>query len=795
MDLIQRIEEILINYYKDEANLIKTNINSMIENFENNLLESSKKEKEMISKLIPNLNNGTLYIENKDYNKSNETINNLENTINTLNNISIQIKNLIQNQLELKENDYFLSQFDINFYNNYYNGIINNAKIAAENIDSNLIHKKFDEIMGYFKQNFTNDLLSMGKEIEQQFYLEEEPLKDNLFKNKKTEITDKFKYFREEAINEIKRETERYENKINKTITNFLIENEEELNSLIYDLYVLFSNESLIELAELYDKAFNSSLNTIANLIENNSVLAKEYFDDIRKVVENTSYIETLIHSFQNDSVHIPDYYFYESESHRDYIQYWNETITDKKITKAYISKYNEYKANINYSENYINNQLYLDLVNNYKNPIVKLRKILQSIKNNKLNEKYPNFSSIGFNQHKKIIDLLYNRLDSYLSDDLYNEKYINPQNNFKTSENEIINQIKNYIEYQNNNISKDSIKSDYEDDYCVRFKRIKSYLCTNGNWHYPDYSDDYCLPVSDYTNNHLYLKEITINSNEKLNNFINKFNEFFSTINNTVDIYNSKINKLKSDLKDIEDEIMNEEAVLDYISEFQQKYNFIFENYYGDKLVISSYDKYKNNVEIKIEKILNISKNTWIKELERLKIDLENNKHNFTSSIIEFKYMALIYNSIISQNISKSYYDSIINEQKNSYNYTISYYYNYLLRLANLTQNYIVNRILKNHNTFNYLEEQRINLINQFFQSLMENITLSEKNSLNLEKQLYILGVEENDFFKLNSFFKEYNQTIYNSLSNLFNGILYIDNNIGQNQYSLIAKMYFENI
>jgi hypothetical protein len=84
------------------------------------------------------------------------------------------------------------------------------------------------------------------------------------------------------------------------------------------------------------------------------------------------------------------------------------------------------------------------------------------------------------------------------------------------------------------------------------------------------------------------------------------------------------------------------------------------------------------------------------------------------------------------------------------------------------------VNRILKNHNTFNYLEEQRINLINQFFQSLMENITLSEKNSLNLEKQLNILGVEENDFFKLNSFFKEYNQTIYKSLSNLFNDILF---------------------
>ena len=116
-----------------------------------------------------------------------------------------------------------------------------------------------------------------------------------------------------------------------------------------------------------------------------------------------------------------------------------------------------------------------MDLFSNYKNPIVKLRKILQTIKNNKLNEKYPNFSEIGFNEHKKVIDILYNRLNAYLSDYLYNKKYISLKDKYISSKNINISKIKDYIDNQNGNITKNTITSQqFDSDYCVQFKRIK---------------------------------------------------------------------------------------------------------------------------------------------------------------------------------------------------------------------------------------------------------------------------------------------------------------------------------
>ena len=368
----------------------------------------------MISELSQKLDNKIFYIENVDDDILNKTIINLQNSINILNDIKMQIEGLINNEMNLKYN-YFLNQTQKK--NIFYMNGIKSAKVYQSIIDNKLIDPKFDEIMGYFRQNFTNDLINISKEIEKEFKLEEEPLKDNLFKNKKSEITNKFVDFSTKVINDIKNEIDNYENKINTKISKFLEENEEELNSLIYDLYILFSNESLIELAELYDDAFNSSLNTITNLISYNEMKTKQYFDDMKKVTSNNSYIISIINttmSFENKTDEFAEYLYYKTETHRDYLNHYNQTIEKRKITNAYASKYNVYKANLDYSEDYIDNQLYLDLINNYKNPIIKLRQALQIINNNKLNDKYPNYSELGFSEHKKTIDILYNRLNDY---------------------------------------------------------------------------------------------------------------------------------------------------------------------------------------------------------------------------------------------------------------------------------------------------------------------------------------------------------------------------------------------
>ena len=789
MDIIEKVEKILNNYYKNEKDLINSNINSIIENFEEHLSQSSKSESDMLTKLCKKLDNKTIFIENSTDNSLQETINYLSNTTLLINNIKDKIKYLINNEVELK-GEYFRSEYDIKKNNISFSGRLNKAKQIADNDE--LIDEVFDEKMGYFRNNFSDNLIEIRKEIEEQFYLEEEVLQSNLFKDKNNEITQKFNNFGINAIKEIIKENDEYQKKINTTITNFLNENEELLYSLIYDLYIFVSNESLIELADLYDIAFNSSLNTTSNIIDDNEILAQEFFNDIKGVIENSTYILEKIKDFNDNK--LPTHLNIWSDTHYDTLQYINQTIVARKITKAYISKYIEYKANIEYSKEYINNQLNLDLINSYKKQIFKLGKILQLIKNNKLDIKYPKYSKIGFNSHKQIINKLFNRIDSYLSDDIYNNKYKKLYNEYKSLEKTKIETIEKYIENQNNAISNNSIVDDeLEGDYCIRFIRKGSYLSTSKIWFYKTYSNDYCLPVSKNTNNHLKLKEATINYDNNLIEFNKKFDEFYDSINEKVEKYISKIDKIKSDLQDIENEITNKKIILNYISTFKEELNQIFEKKYGNELIKNSYNYFKDKTTNKIDKVLNVTKNKWNKTFKALETELSENTFKFSNE--GFLNMALIYYSIITQNITNDYYESIIINQKNEFNYTISYYYNYLLRLANSTHNYIMNKIISNQNYYNYIVEQRKNIIDEFFNSLIEKITLEEKEALNFENQLNILGVEESDFFQVKNILDKNIEDTNDSLMDIISNLNNLINDIRISQNPIIANMYLENL
>ena len=156
---------------------------------------------------------------------------------------------------------------------------------------------------------------------------------------------------------------------------------------------------------------------------------------------------------------------------------------------------------------------------------------------------------------------------------------------------------------------------------------------------------------------------------------------------------------------------------------------------------------------------------------------------------------MAYIYYSIITQNITKSNYNSIIFHMRNEFNYTISYYYNFLFRLAKITHNYLINRILTNQNDINYIVEQRLNLINEFFYNLIENITKLQKESLTIEKQINVLGFPRNNFFEVNNIFE--NNLIYEKevLNNKYQSIKKINNNIKINQNIEAVRFYLENI
>lgn len=128
-----------------------------------------------------------------------------------------------------------------------------------------------------------------------------------------------------------------------------------------------------------------------------------------------------------------------------------------------------------------------MDLLRQYKNSIFNLREVLHSIKdNNQFFNKYDDDDFEFMNNHINKINILYNRLNEFFLDDIFNKKYVTIKNETKTY-------------------------SDYENDFCVSFYRKKTYTCTNGAIFYPDYTDDYCCPSFIFSNNHNNLTELNI--------------------------------------------------------------------------------------------------------------------------------------------------------------------------------------------------------------------------------------------------------------------------------------------
>ena len=319
--------------------------------------------------------------------------------------------------------------------------------------------------------------------------------------------------------------------------------------------------------------------------------------------------------------------------------------------------------------------------------------------------------------------------------------------------------------------------------------------MCSNRQWKYKSYSNDYCVPISQYSNNYINLKDISFASEQTIVEFNNKFNSFYNLINEKINSYNSRINNLKSDLLNIENNITNKNDVFDYINKFKSEINEIINKNYGNELIKSSYNYYQKITKINIEKILNKTINYWIEFYETFENNLNNNKNNINTSLTEFSAFTLIYNSIIKKNITRYLYNSIIINQRNEFNYTISYYYNYLLRLVNSTHIYLKNRILVNQNYLNYIIKNRINLIDDLFYGLKENITLEEKKTLQIENQKNFLMVNEDNFFNLNNILEDNLLLTTQTLNQKLAIIKNIKNNIKSDQYSVVARFYLENI
>ena len=611
-------------------------------------------------------------------------------------------------------------------------------------------------------------------------------MKYDSFTNKEKEkIENKFENINSNIINRIEDENDKYINRVKKEIKEFINNNTDSLNYIISDLNMLIS-KYILKLEKLFDKAFNSSLNKISYDINNNIILTNDYFNNITKLVKNDSYILEILKTIKE---RWPSNLKCDNPKYCWYFSHFDDKILLKNITQGYLIKYNLFKNNCEYSDNYLKNQLNQELLNLYNEPLVDLNKALGSIKNIKILNKYKDFIELKFlKNHNKNINNIKKRINKFLSNDIYNNKYINSISQFKNNEIQKIIDIKNKIDKLHNEIFINYNLTEKNHDYCIHFSRKETYICTCASNYNVQYIDNYCIPFSNIHENLMY---ISIYKDKDFNiiEFNNEFNSFYSLINEKINNYNLKINLLENHIINIEEEMAN----IDLEFSFKNDINFIISQKYGEELINNTYNYYN---KINEETFINIFNNIsfkWEDFFDSLKLEINSNLDLFRNSINEFSYMASIYHPIITNNLIKEYFNSIIINQKNDFNYTISYYYNYLINLINSSHIYILNRLPNYKNELYPLIQKRKNEINYFFNDLTNNMTISENIILNLSNQINILHIEEKDFLNDSNILINCTLETNNSISKSIDKLFKINNYKNNDEYSPISKIYLE--
>ena len=273
-----------------------------------------------------------------------------------------------------------------------------------------------------FRENFIYNIKYMEEIKSGNFTLEEDVLNETLFNQSvKRQMEDDIKSLCDEILNKIKIENDIYLGKINNYSNKFLEDNLDDLNDIITDLNIIFSEEALKEIVNSFKESMEESLELLKNKIIDNINLAKEYFIIYNNVINNKALLKTKVQGHYLDYEIIKNESFSYSRTHQN-VTY--DEITGQRITINYLLKFSKFKSSLDYTEFYLSNKLYFNISGQYKKIFTEIKEELQSIINNKLMEKFPNFYEIEFfGNHIKTISQLNTRLYKYFSIDSFNEK------------------------------------------------------------------------------------------------------------------------------------------------------------------------------------------------------------------------------------------------------------------------------------------------------------------------------------------------------------------------------------
>ena len=784
---IETAEKILMNYYKDEYNLINPEVEKVLKVFEDSITNSLQKQIIIINNLYEKIENGNYSIEDANVEEVKVIKNNLYYLKNYMNEIITKIETKVKNEMEIKDNGYLLTDYDINSNMERSINVITNAKEIAKKLDNDsFIDKKFDEIMSNFRQNYTNIQKFMDKEQKEKFPLNEQVLRTEHFSG---DVLNKMERDINQngvsILNGIRKENEEYLKEKDRIINEFITNEQDYLNKLTFEIDSQFTEKKLGELAQLYDAAYKSCITKTRNELNNNKNSASNYFSNMVSYFNNNNALLQLLRQYKSDEATLLKHNPWATL--REYK--FEDTINTKYRTDLHSSKYEAFIESFASSKEFINNEIYEVLLNEYKNVIFKLRETLQNFKNNKMTTQYPDTSEFFFiDNHIHTIDTLYSRLNNKISDNIFNNNYIKIYDDLRIEANNNINNIVLSVNQNNNIIKSKPYTKNIIYDFCLTYNRKITYTCINGVDSVHEESDKFCFPVNSQIVRH------SIYTDSNYIKFKNSFNDFYISINDRVNKYSAKIANLKNSLLKAEKFAINKNYTLNYLNPIQNDINSLLNEKYGEKLIKSSYNYYQDNIESLMEPLLNSISDKWIESFDILIQEINENIDNFKNSKSEFYYMAATYSVIIKNNMTKNYYNSIVTHQKNEFNYTITYYYNVLLKLVNATHQYIINKIPNNRVGYNNILNIRKNEVNNVFFNLIHIIKKSKDNSLDADKQINILQVPKTNFFKINEVLSNNILETDNAFQPKFFDIFGIKFSKFNDEFSLSARFYLEN-
>ena len=657
----------------------------------------------------------------------------------------------------LQSNGYFVSQDFIEENKNSYTPITENALNAAKNLDNNeYIDEAFDNIMKYFRDQLLVILKNMEKSKSENF-----PININVLNNAKyfnTSFEELESFFKNEKVNIynlFKNENKNFMDLIKQKIKIFLDSNEKKLQDLITKINNNLSKLNLTNIDRKYNEMINFTMGNISSIIDYNNQLLLQYIDDIKSTTHLTQTIENKLNIYINNAKKI-----------QSYIQY----------------------------------NLKNDLANKYKNIINLIRKNLQSIKSNTVIKKYYEYKDLAlFKSHVDLfIDPLFSTLNEYISDKLFNTNYLPKINKYVNS---TLSTIKKQLDNFNklySPINQKTYIGDSKNDiyYAIPKEYCDIELCF--------FCWCWCLHTKTYyiynpknvasTNNHKSLRNVIL-ENYSIN-FDKYFKEIYNKFTQNIDSYNNIILTFGNELQVEIDKYSNKE--IDYLNSISNKAKSFLNEELGINVLKSSYNYYKDELNKYLPIELNSIFEQWKTLFNKVYNDIEANINKFKYPIDEFNNLAIIYYQYYYQNISYSYSDTVIEQVKNDFNHTIQFYYNLFLSKVNKTYTYILNNIPINEKPFDTVLDKQIKQIKNSYNEILTIFLNSQREIININKQLNTLKVSETNFFGVNSYSIDIAEKIEKELAPLslkFNDIQDRVSNRFDSEESVACRFYLENL